>query len=82
MSDMQEHCEKCGLPHCRCRCGEEQKPLKERKPLSVHEALRQEAAECRKSSADHRNLPENTNIFYLVSIILDGVADRIDPPKT
>jgi hypothetical protein len=54
----------------------------EKKPVKVHEALRQEAAECRKSSADRRNLHEDTNIFYLVSIILDGIADRIDPPKT
>lgn len=47
----------------------------------VAEAVRLEAAECRKSSADIRNENHNRDIFHLVAIVLDGIADRIASDK-
>jgi len=45
--------------------------------MTAKEAIDEEAAACLKSSKDQRNTPEDREIFHILSIVLQGIADRI-----
>lgn len=43
----------------------------------IGDVIRNEAMECAKSSVNMDNTSENRNIFHVVSIILNGIADNL-----
>ena len=46
--------------------------------MTVSEAIRAEAKECAESANNQNNTPNHREIFWLVSIILNGIADKLD----
>lgn len=44
--------------------------------------IKTEADECAKSAEDMRNTPQNREIFHVVSIVLNGIAEKLASPKT
>lgn len=46
--------------------------------MNTADAIRAEAKECTASSADPRNNAQDQQIFYVVAIILNGIADKIE----
>jgi hypothetical protein len=44
----------------------------------ISEAIRKEAIDCKISAADMRNTPDDRNVFHVVSIILEGIAEKIE----
>lgn len=45
--------------------------------MNVKEAIDNEAAECAKSAEDMRNTPDRREIFWVVSIVLKGIAEKL-----
>lgn len=50
--------------------------------MTTKEAIKQEADECAKSAKDQRNTPEDREIFHVLSIVLDGIADKLNSPNS
>lgn len=48
------------------------------KLLNIPSVIRTEAIECAGSSANMRNTPEDREIFHVVSIVLAGIADKLE----
>ena len=49
---------------------------------TISEIIKAEADECSKSSDDMRNTPQHREIFYVVSIVLKGIADKLTSAET
>lgn len=49
--------------------------------MNIKEAIKQEAEDCAKSANDMRNTPMNREIFFVLSIVLGGIADKLDSPN-
>jgi len=49
--------------------------------MTAKEAIKQEAEECAKSANDQRNTPGDREIFDVLSIVLGGIAEKIDSPN-
>ena len=48
----------------------------------VSKAIRDEAKQCKGSATDMRNTPEDREIFHVVAIILEGIAQKIEGSET
>lgn len=44
---------------------------------TISEIIKAEADECAKSADDARNAPQHREIFYVVSIVLNGIAEKL-----
>ena len=48
--------------------------------MTTKEAIKQESEDCAKSANDMRNTPMDREIFYVLSIVLGGIAEKLESP--
>ena len=49
--------------------------------MTTKEAIKQESEDCAKSAYDMRNTPMDREIFYVLSIVLGGIAEKLESPN-
>lgn len=50
--------------------------------MTAKESIQFESEECARSALDMRNTPEDREILHVLSIVLGGIAERINEPDS